>query len=516
MLFSSPEFIFLFLPVALTIFYLTGTLGYFRLATSWLVLASLFFYAYWNPPYVVLVIGSIIFNYSIGAWLSSYASTDRRKNVVLAFGVTLNLCLLGYFKYANFFVDSLNHVGITQIHLASIVLPLGISFFTFNQTAYLVDAWKGEAKEYNLVDYFLFVTFFPHLIAGPIIHHKEMMPQFMSDKIYRFSHFNLALGISIFMVGLFKKVIIADNLAPLATPIFSAAENGETLHLFQVCQGVMAYTFQLYFDFSGYSDMAIGLARMFGIYFPLNSHSPYKAVNIIDFWRRWHMTLSRFLRDYIYIPLGGNRKGKTRRYANLMITMLIGGLWHGAGWTFVFWGFLHGFYLVVNHAWHSIWKIPINKWWSIGIARLVTLIAVMFAWVFFRAGSFEGALNILRGMMNLPFNLADELGMFSGLLTAMGFEFSGARISADDVQALIILLGLLMAVWILPNTQQIFLNYRPAYNDGRETLEPTLLQRIFPLLFWKPSVAWSIWIGLMGGLCLLSLSQVSEFLYYEF
>ncbi len=516
MLFNSPEFIFLFLPTVLVIFYLIGSRGYLRVAISWLVLASLFFYGYWNPAYLGLIIGSILVNYAIGVQLSSCTLASKAKNVVLGLGVTLNLTLLGYYKYANFFVDSLNAVGVTDIYLQHIVLPLGISFFTFQQLAYLVDAWKGEVREYNFLHYCLFVVFFPQLIAGPIVHHKEMLPQFMRNDTYRFHRFDLALGLSIFFVGLFKKVVIADNLAPIATGVFHAAEAGEALHIVQVWQGIAAYTFQLYFDFSGYSDMAIGLARMFGIRLPLNFNSPYKAVNIIDFWRRWHMTLSRFLRDYIYIPLGGNRKGGTRRYTNLMITMLLGGLWHGAGWTFVFWGFLHGLYLVVNHAWHSVWRIRINTWWSIGIARLVTLIFVMLAWVFFRASSFEGALNIFEGMMYLPPNLVAELGGLGEILLRLGFEVGVSRISIHDVQVLALLLGLTAVVWFMPNTQQIFAKYRPAYRYNRRTSESTFLQSLYSQLFWRPSIAWSVWIGIAGGLSLLSLSQVSEFLYYDF
>jgi D-alanyl-lipoteichoic acid acyltransferase DltB (MBOAT superfamily) len=516
MLFNSPEFLFLFLPTTVLVFYLLGHRGYYRTAIFWLVLTSLFFYGYWNAAYLWLVIGSVLVNYTIGVWLTSYPSADRRRNFVLAFGVTLNLCLLAYFKYANFFLDSLSATGLTNIHLAGIILPLGISFFTFNQTMYLVDAWKGEAKEYNLLHYSVFVLFFPHLIAGPLIHHKEMVPQFTRDKIYRFSYFNLSLGTSIFLVGLFKKVVIADNLAPLATPVFNAAENGETLHMFQAWQGVIAYTFQLYFDFSGYSDMAIGLARMFGIYFPLNFNSPYKAVNIIDFWRRWHMTLSAFLRDYVYIPLGGSRKGTARRYINLMITMFLGGLWHGAGWTFVFWGLLHGLYLVINHVWRSVWKLRINTWWSTGIARLVTMTFVMLAWVFFRAESFEGAKNILAGMMTIPANLAGELGVVGDILVTIGFGINGPPVAMAELTALAPLLGWFVFVWFLPNTQQLFAKYQPAYDSKRVITGPTFLQTVFPNLYWKPRLPWSIAIGIVGGISLLSLAQVSEFLYYQF
>jgi D-alanyl-lipoteichoic acid acyltransferase DltB (MBOAT superfamily) len=288
----------------------------------------------------------------------------------------------------------------------TILLPLAISFFTFQQIAYLVDAYEGLTREYNFLHYCLFVTFFPQLIAGPIVHHREMLPQFASDTIYRFNQSTFTAGLTTFCLGLFKKVIIADGAATYATPVFDAAEAGEILTFFEAWTGAFGYTIQLYFDFSGYSDMAIGLGMMFGIRLPLNFFSPYKAVNIIDFWRRWHMTLSRFLRDYLYIPLGGSRRGKVRRYVNLMVTMLLGGLWHGAGWTFVAWGALHGFYLVVNHAWHAVRRSlghNLEKTTLAGrtLSRIVTLTAVIFAWVLFRAESFGGAMSIISGMVGL-------------------------------------------------------------------------------------------------------------------
>ena len=311
-----------------------------------------------------------------------------------------------------------------------IVLPLAISFFTLQQITYLVDANSGETKEYNFLHYCLFVTFFPQLIAGPIVHHREMLPQFEQSSAYRFVQSNFASGTAIFLLGLFKKVVLADGVAVYATPVFNAAEAGAVLTFFEAWTGATAYTFQLYFDFSGYSDMAIGIARMFNINLPLNFNSPYKAVNITEFWRRWHMTLSRFLRDYLYIPLGGNRKGKTRRHVNLMITMLLGGLWHGAGWTFVAWGALHGFYLVVNHSWHALRRALNPNPRSYGIAGqalawLITMNAVVVAWVFFRAESFNGAIAILEGMagMNgfvLPAQVAAVIPGLSNLVDTVG------------------------------------------------------------------------------------------------
>ncbi|MDH5777937.1 MAG: MBOAT family protein, partial [Gammaproteobacteria bacterium] len=349
MLFNSYEFILVFLPAVLWAYYQLGKTAIPQLSIALLIGASLFFYAWWNPAYLTLLVASMLINYAFGIALSR-----KPKRLYLTLGVTINLVALGYYKYSNFFIDNLNVIANTNFHLEQVILPLAISFFTFQQIAFLVDAYKNEAHEYQFLDYCLFVSFFPQLIAGPIVHHKEMMPQFQSFPAKNINYENLSTGLAIFIIGLAKKVLIADNLAPYANETFAAAGNGVSLSFLEAWKGAFAYTFQLYFDFSGYSDMAIGLALMFGIRLPINFNSPYKATNIIEFWRCWHMTLSRFLRDYIYFPLGGNRHGQIRRYTNLLITMLLGGLWHGAAWTFVFWGFLHGIFLAVNHAWHAI------------------------------------------------------------------------------------------------------------------------------------------------------------------
>ncbi len=429
MLFNSVEFIFVFLPVVLLVFYLLGNYSSHRLAISWLVGASLFFYGWWNPAYLGLMLASILFNYAIGAALVSVK--DRlRARYLMAAGVFCNLAALAYFKYANFFVDNLNTLTGSSYDLETIILPLAISFFTFQQITFLVDAFRGETREYNFLHYALFVTFFPQLIAGPIVHHREMLPQFAKDSIYRVNQSNLAIGLAIFLLGLFKKVVLADGIAAYATPVFDAAEAGVVITFFEAWAGALAYTFQLYFDFSGYSDMAIGIARLFNINLPLNFNSPYKAVNIIEFWRRWHMTLSRFLRDYLYIPLGGNQYGTPRRYTNLMITMLLGGLWHGAGWTFVAWGLMHGVFLVINHAWHGVRRFFGSAPGSLGfpgrsVAWLVTFLSVVVSWVMFRAESFTGATNILHGMsgMNgfiLPAQVAAIIPGLHGVIETVG------------------------------------------------------------------------------------------------
>lgn len=315
-------------------------------------------------------------------------SRVSRKNILI-FGIIFNLGLLGYFKYADFFVANLNTLG-TNFQLPNVVLPLAISFFTFQQIAYLVDSYRSETNEYDFLNYALFVTFFPQLIAGPTVHHKEMMPQFASRWNLVKSYRNIALGLFIFSVGLFKKVVIADTFAQWATPGF---DSSVTLNFFEAWTTSLSYTFQLYFDFSGYTDMAIGVALLFNIRLPINFNSPYKALDIQDFWRRWHMTLSRFLRDYLYIPLGGNRKGTSRTHFNLFATFVLGGLWHGASWMFVIWGALHGAALIVHRLWQKTgFKLPKAMAW------LITFNFVNIAWVFFRAEEMNDALKVLRGM----------------------------------------------------------------------------------------------------------------------
>jgi len=518
MLFNSYTFIFLFLPTVLFGFHLIGKQGHHRVAIAWLVGASLFFYGWWNPAYLGLMLVSIFFNYGIGVSLGG-APKQPNKKPILIFGVIVNLGLLAYFKYANFFVDNLNNIAGTDIVLEQIILPLAISFFTFQQIAYLVDAWRGETKEYNFLHYCLFVTFFPQLIAGPIVHHKEMLPQFAKDVVYKLRSKHLAIGLTIFAIGLFKKVVLADGISVYASPVFDAAEAGVVLTFFEAWGGSLAYTFQLYFDFSGYSDMAIGIARMFGIRLPLNFNSPYKATSIIDFWRKWHITLSRFLKDYLYIPLGGSRQGKSRRYANLMITMLLGGLWHGAGWTFVLWGALHGFYLIINHGWRVIFKNKRKTKFGALFAWTLTFIALIVSWVPFRAESLEGAGNILAGMFGLngfvlPESYLGHLNHLAGLgnyLLAIGWEFGDAGLFKGVKEVAGLLLLLLISV-AFPNTQQIMRRYRPAF----ETYQGEIKRLNYRWLEWRPTKTWGIFTATIFVLAVLGLTRVSEFLYFQF
>ncbi len=484
------------------------SLGNRRVSLSWLVAASLFFYAWWNPVYLGLIVGSMLFNYSVGMLLVS-----RRSKSILVVGVAANLGLLGYFKYANFFVDSMTQLTGADWNLEHIVLPLAISFFTFQQITYLVDTYRSETKEYSFLQYALFVTFFPQLIAGPIVHHREMMPQFASIERQKINFQMMAVGLSIFFLGLFKKVVIADSLSPYANEAFAVVHNGDLLTFFEAWRGTLAYSFQLYFDFSGYSDMAIGLAGLFCIRLPLNFNSPYQAYSIIEFWQRWHITLSRFLRDYLYITLGGNRKGTPRRYVNLMTTMLLGGLWHGAGWTFVIWGGLHGIYLVINHSWRTINKTLslLNDSRTIirFASRLLTFFAVVVGWVFFRASDLSSATLMIDSLLGeggvvWPLQERVQLGVFAEIFSSWGLKFSHLD-QFNGFGHISTMLIILMIVWYAPNVQQIMSQYPLALSEsfsGR--------------LKWKPNWRWGVWIGLLAIISILKLGEVSEFLYFQF
>ena len=400
MLFNSYAFLFGFLPVVLVGFYLTAAVSRTG-AAAWLGLASLFFYGWWSWAALPLLIGSIVVNYAFGRMIVGPGGGSRRRTLLtLALGI--NLATLGFFKYSNFFLQTVNSVAgdaIGQVEPLNIVLPIGISFYTFTQIAFLVDCYQGKVKEARFVHYLVFVSYFPHLIAGPVLHHAQMMPQFANPQTYLPSASRFAAGIALFAIGLAKKLLIADPNGIVADRIYA---NPGAPDFFRAWNGTLSYAFQIYFDFSGYSDMALGLSLLFGIRLPINFDSPYRAGSIIDFWRRWHISLSTFLRDYLYVPLGGNRRGSVRRYANLMITMVLGGLWHGASWTFVVWGTLHGLYLVINHLWRLL-RGPSNRVGRVerGAGWLLTFLAVCFAWVFFRADSFADATQILRGMVGL-------------------------------------------------------------------------------------------------------------------
>ncbi len=521
MLFNSYEFIFGFLPIVFLGFLLLARVSHF-FAAGWLTLASLFFYGWWNPAYVGLLLASILFNFIVGVSVGRAATHGRHRRArwLLTAGVTGDLALLGYYKYADFFLRNVDALAGSHYAGLGIVLPLGISFFTFTQIAYLVDTYQGKAREYRFLHYALFVTYFPHLIAGPVLHHKEMMPQFALASTYRLRWENVAVGLTIFLIGLFKKTVLADGIAQYVGPVFSAHASGAPLPMLDAWGGALAYTFQLYFDFSGYSDMAIGMSRLFGVRLPLNFHSPYKAVNIIEFWRHWHMTLSRFLRDYLYFPLGGNRKGPARRYVNLIATMLLGGLWHGANWTFVVWGGLHGVYLIINHAWRALtarlgWTRGTPSLFGRTAARLVTFLAVVVGWVFFRAESLDSAVYVLKGMagMNglvLPYRWLEKWGPVGEWLAAHGVPFQNLPTFGGGGQVNFLIIAFIV-VWALPNTQQVLSGYRPALNVPDSG--PVLAHHWWR---WRPTPRWLAGGIVIGVWAILSISELSEFIYFQF
>lgn len=480
MLFNSFEFICVFLPVTLLVYFSLAKFRLTKLAILSLVIASLCFYSYWDIRYLPLLICSIIFNYFIGSLLEK-----NRQKTTLFFGVLMNLALLGYFKYTGFFLHAVNDIFSASLFIPNIVLPLGISFFTFTQTAYLVDVYRGETPHYPFLTYCLFVTIFPHLIAGPILYHKDMIPQFLRLRNFIFSYKNFSLGFALFSLGLFKKVVLADGLFPLVKGVFDHAQD---LSFIEAWGGAIGYTLQLYFDFSGYSEMALGLGLMLNFKLPVNFDSPYQATSIIDFWRRWHITLSAFLKNYLYIPLGGNHNGQFMKIRNLMITMLLGGLWHGAGWTFIIWGGLHGLYLTINHLWRNATSFTLPRF----VSHTLTFLCVVVAWVFFRATSVSDALAILQAMVGMhAIVLPPGSFLKSAFLLNHGVRFETLQYLVGGTRQLII-----MTIWLII----VFRVKNPI--EWIKTFQPN----------WK----WSLVIALMMAYSILSLTKASEFLYFQF
>lgn len=498
MLFNSWQFIVVFLPV---VFFGYFWLNQYRLIVAgkvWLVVTSLVFYSYFDVKYLPLILGSIFFNFAIGTGLSQ-AHYYRRdiggshhsvnKKIVLVIGVAANLLLLGYFKYADFFLENINSLAGSHYELPHIALPLAISFFTFTQIVYLVDSYRGETVEYDLLNYSLFVTFFPHLIAGPIVHHSHIMPQFASKRTLFKRSGNILTGLFIFAVGLSKKVIVADTFAVFASAGF---DGGHTLSFFSAWAVSLSYTLQLYFDFSGYCDMAIGASLLFNIWLPINFNSPYKALDIQDFWRRWHITLSSFLRDYLYVPLGGSRCAQYRVYINLFITFVLGGLWHGATWMFVIWGALHGVALIVHRIWKSFcYPLPRAFAWAL------TFLFVNFAWIFFRAKTIDDAFRIIHGMVDIK----SITGQQSATMLVSEFAWGG---------------------WL----SDALLSFLPAGLVGQT---PIYLAILLALLLLKQKNSMEISVGTLGwskvalGALLFSVSMYfmlaatsSVFLYFNF
>jgi len=487
MLFNSYVFIFAFLPITFFIYFYLNKKKYFSLGKIFLIFSSLFFYAWWNIIYLPIILISIYFNYKIGHFLvkdKPFLKKISKKNL-LRFGIIANILLLGYFKYRDFFIENVNFIFNSDFVLLEMALPLALSFFTFQQISYLVDSYKKELTKNSFLDYALFVTFFPQLIAGPIVQHKEMMGQFASKTNTYLSYQNIAMGLFIFNIGLFKKVVIADTFSVWANNGFDVAV---TLNFLEAWATSLSYTFQLYFDFSGYTDMAIGIALLFNIKLPINFNSPYKAQSIQDFWRRWHLTLSRFLRDYIYIPLGGNKQGSWRTYRNLMITFILAGFWHGAGWTFVFWGFLHGLALIV----HRLWRLLGFKLWA-WVAWLLTFNFINISWIFFRAKEWDDALKILKSMFNiehivLPSFLENNLLFLSEYQVSFGNFL--VNIKGESATFIWLFLAFIITLYCTNSIEKL------------KVLKLNIQTAFFSAILFMMSI--------------ISLNKVSEFLYFNF
>jgi D-alanyl-lipoteichoic acid acyltransferase DltB (MBOAT superfamily) len=514
MVFSSWKFIILFLPFTLGVFFTIPE----RFQTArklWLVAVSLFFYSCWKLEFLPLVILSIGFNYMTAEWLCRSQNQARRRGILSA-GVIANLALLGYFKYTNFFAQLFGFaVGVKFAHF-DILLPLAISFFTFTQISYVVDVFRNRSVHYGFLDYTLFVSFFPHLIAGPIVRHWEIIPQFAGRDI-RPNLRDIKVGLTLFMIGLFKKVLLADPIGRVADTIFNGVAGGATLTWFDAWFGALAFTVQLYFDFSGYSDMAIGLARFFSIKFPHNFASPYKADSPSEFWRRWHVTLTRFLREYVYFPLGGNRCGNFRQALNIMGTMLVSGLWHGAGLTFVAWGCLHGAYLVIEQRWRK-WKEgrgwKFEHWFYRIAATGGTFLAVLCGWVLFRADSFKSAGKVFESMVGLNgFTLPDNIGQARLFLGTLAPKL-GATLVPPSIEGLSYswsvhgLFCLLAIIWLLPNSQQMLAAYEPVLEK--------VPMRNFSGIKLKFATGFALGAGFFWVVRTFFSSQTTPFLYFNF
>jgi alginate O-acetyltransferase complex protein AlgI len=544
-LFNSYQFLFGFLPVAVAGFFALGVRSR-SWALRWIIFVSILFYAWWRPLNVLIIAPSILINFVLALALQRLATDEKRFRIarlVLLLGIAFNVAFLGYFKYVDFGMSTINDIFGTNLILTHIILPLGISFITFQKIAFLIDVHAGRVKSFTLQDYCLFVLFFPQLIAGPIVHYREMMPQFHSVSC-RFDKQNFAVALTLLFFGLFKKVILADHLATVVSPIYNHAASGGGTSLLLAWAAAVGFTLQIYFDFSGYTDMALGIARFFGVRLPPNFNSPLKASSIIDFWLRWHMTLTRFLTAYIYNPL---TLWLTRRWLSkgrpglsghkttvgaffcllmfpLLLTMFVSGLWHGAGYGFIIWGVLHGFYLTINHAWRLIrprlWSgTQSYERFMRPLGGLITFTSVAVAMILFRSPTMTSANDLLKGLVAqngvaLPQAIYDHLGPLAGWLHRAGVASVAPELwSSEEFGRMVmwILVSLLIAL-ILPSTLQILARYEPALGvkprtvgfGGRSINE------------WNASLPWAISMSIVAAMAMLSLGGPSEFLYWQF
>lgn len=520
MLFQSQEFLGQFLPITLVAFLIFATIYWYTrnnifrsIAGLWLILCSVYFYAKHNPDHAVLLAALMLANYALGEAIARH--TGGRRRLFFVAGLVLNLSALAWFKYGQFIVSNIETAFSITLAFSVPALPLAISFFTFQKIAYLADRYSSRVGRVHIPEFILFVVFFPQLIAGPIVHFREVGRQFLSKWWLDRAIVGFHVGAVVFSIGLAKKTVIADTIAQASDPIFRYAHGGGAIDLLRGWHAALGYTAQLYFDFSGYSDMAIGLGLMLGVRLPINFRSPYKATSIIDFWRRWHITLSRFLTDYLYIPLGGNRRGMPRRFLNLIIVMLLGGLWHGAQWTFVAWGALHGFYLIVNHTWrYARFMLPVSvSWLERAAGWLLTFLAVVVAWVLFRAGDFQTAQRVLSGMIG-----ANGLIDFQSYSQQALFNLAGQAevYLLDSIVALVILIVALCIAFLTPTTLELVGYQEPPPVPAAEGDTPSAEdnQEKLPPVSWKVALLAGVSLG--AALWTVAAGRPSEFIYFRF
>lgn len=543
MLFNSYQFVFCFLPIALAGFAWFGSLGKPKACLVWLAAASVAFYAWWNPVNLLIIAPSVLANYILARALLRWGD-DRPgwAQAALVLGILGNLAFLSYFKYKNFFLEISNDALGTDFVFTQIVLPLGISFITFQKIAFLVDVYTGRVRAFTFQSYSLFVFFFPQLIAGPIVHYREMMPQF-DKSTGRVSGQDIAVGLGLFSLGLFKKVILADGIAVHVSPIYATAASGQPVTLLYAWLATVGFTLQVYFDFSGYSEMALGAARLFGIRLPMNFNSPLRATSIIDFWGRWHVTLVRFLTDYVFNPMAfaitrarlSKRKSVLAGHGSsvgaffwvlivpTMVTMLLSGLWHGAGYGYIVWGLLHGSYLVINHTWNTYrpqaWSAcAMYSRVMAPVGLVLTFVGVVLAMAFFRAPTIGGGMNMAAGMfgfngVSLPMAIGNQLAPW--LPSFVALEWTSGK---GFVQGVIWTVLLLAVAWCLPNTLEIFSRYAPAlgFTGQGGTAALRKLRRLGLSLQWEPSVRWATAVAFFAAIGIIALGQPTEFLYWQF
>ncbi len=511
MLFNSYSFILLFLPFSLLVFFSCNKKNFSLVI---LLSCSLFFYAFSSLEYLSLILFSIFFNYMLAKQIIALQLTKKKRLFYL--GVLLNLLILGYFKYTNFIIININSFLDSKIDVKNIVLPLAISFFTFQQIAFLADALKNKINNLNFLRYALFITFFPQLIAGPIVRYNNIVPQFIKKKSNKFRHSNFLVGLLLFILGLSKKVLLADNLAPYVDIAFQSGEASNSIHSLDCLLASLSYSLQLYFDFSGYCDMAIGLAKMFNINLPLNFNSPYKALNIIDFWRRWHITLTKFLTEFIFMPLNlklsrkvlainkGIVNGNVVLYFSLIITFLVSGVWHGANWNFIFWGVVHGIFLAFNYFWSSCKKRLGLSWLDKlflykALCRIFTFFCITFSFVFFRSDSLLSGFNFISSFYV-------NLNNINSFADSMIFNYGG------NIKFLFLFLLSIIIVNFFPNTQEISYAIAPKMNIYKN--ETSNLK--FSILNNYKKVLIATFVVFLFYLNLSQLININEYIYFRF